>query len=157
MPVGYWLLMSGDYKIYLMQPTRVGRKIGVGARVASVMLRDRAVHTAQAVRQDAPVYAARAKSTAAGVKRGGKRFGESIWGPFVHAGGVLWLEISGCFFAIFGLFFVQGVYRLRDGWQSGPNHEKVIVYGCVALAFFYFSVTSFYRAHKKQQKKRQQG
>lgn len=139
-----------------MQPTRVGRAIGVGARVATAILRDRAGHTAQSVRQDAPVYAARAKATAAGVKRGGKRFGESVWGPFVHAGSVLWLEITGLFFAIFGLFFVQGVYRLRTDWHSGPNHQKLVIYGCVAILFFYFAVTSFYRAHKKQQRGRKE-
>src|SRR6185503_171996 len=139
-----------------MEPVRVGRKIGVGARVASVMLRNGAAHTAQAAKRDAPVYAARARTTAAGVKRGGKRFGEAVWGPFVHAGGVLWLEITGLFFAIFGLFFIQGVYRLRSNWRMGPDHEKLIVYAMVGIVFIYFSVSSFYRAHKKQQKKREE-
>ena len=139
-----------------MEPVRVGRKLGVGARVASVMLRDRTAHTAQAAKRDAPAYAARAKTTAAGVKRGGKRFGQSVWGPFVHAGGVLWLEISGCFFAIFSLFFIQGVYRLRADWHTGPNHEKLIIYAVVGIVFLYFSVSSFYRAHKKQQRKRKE-
>jgi len=135
---------------------RVGRKLGVGARVVSVMLRHGASHTAQAAKREAPAYAARAKTTAAGVKRGGKRFGQSVWGPFVHAGGILWLEISGCFFAIFSLFFIQGVYRLRADWHTGPNHQKIIIYGCVAIVFLYFSITSFYRAHKKQQRKRRE-
>lgn len=120
------------------------------------MLRKRAAHTAQTVRQDAPVYAARAKTTAAGVKRGGKRFGESIWGPFVHVSGVLWLEITGSFFALFSLFFIQSVYRLRADLYSGPSHRKVVIYAAVAILFLYFSVTSFYRAHKKQQKRKDQ-
>jgi hypothetical protein len=120
------------------------------------MLRDRAAHTAQTVRQDAPVYATRAKATAAGVKRGGKRFGESVWGPFVHAGGVLWLEITGSFFALFSLFFAQNVYRLRADWHTGPNHQKIVIYAAVGILFLYFSVTSFYRAHKKQQKRKAQ-
>lgn len=137
-----------------MEPVRVGRKIGVGARVASVMLRNGAAHTAKAAKRDAPAYAARARTTAAGVKRGGKRFGEAVWGPFVHAGGVLWLEITGLFFAIFGLFFVQGAYRLRANWRSGPDHDKLIIYAIVGIVFLYFSVSSFYRAHKKQQRKR---
>lgn len=139
-----------------MEPVRVGRKLGVGARVASGMLRERASQTAQTVRKDAPVYAARAKTTATGVKRGGKRFGEAVWGPFVHAGGVLWLEITGLFFAIFCLFFVQNVYRLRADWRSGPAHEKFLVYAAVGIVFLYFSISSFYRARKKQQKKRAQ-
>lgn len=122
-------------------------------RVASGLLRERAAQTA---RRDAPVYAERAKATAVGLKRGGKRFGEAVWGPFVHAGGVLWLEITGLFFAIFCLFFLQNVYRLRADWRTGPNHEKFLIYAAVGVAFLYFSVSSFYRARKKQRKKRAQ-
>jgi predicted anti-sigma-YlaC factor YlaD len=133
-----------------MEPDRVGRKLGVGVRVASGMLRDRATQTAQTAKQDAPVYAARAKSAA----KGAKRFGESIWGPFVHAGSVLWLEVTGLFFAIFSLFFVQGVYRLRTDWRTGPNHQRLLIYAVVAIVFLYFAVSSFYRAHRKQQKRK---
>lgn len=129
-------------------------------RVASGMLRERAAHSmqqsAQTVRQDAPVYVARTKAAASGVKKGTKRFGEAVWGPFVHAGSVLWLEVTGIFFAIFSLFFVQGAYRLRADWRSGPNHHKLIIYAAVAIVFLYFAVTSFYRAHKKQQRKKMQ-
>lgn len=128
--------------------------MGVGMRVASGMLRDRATQTAESVRQDAPAYAARGKSAAAGARRGAKKFGEAVWGPFVHAGSVLWLEITGLFFALFSIFFAQGVYRLRADWRSGPNHERLVIYGAVAILFLYFTITSFYRARKKQQKRR---
>ncbi len=139
-----------------MEPDRVGRKIGVGVRVASGMLRDRAAQTAQTVRQEAPTHVARGIKAASGAKRGAKRFGESLWGPFVHAGGVLWLEITGVFFAIFSLFFVQNAWHLRDAWQSGPQHGKLLMYAAVAAVFLYFSVSSFYRAYKKQKKRAQQ-
>jgi hypothetical protein len=143
-----------------MEPDRVGRKLGVGMRVASGMLRDRAAQTAQTVRQNAPEYleqrAERGKNIATGARRGAKKFGESIWGPFVHAGSVLWLEITGLFFALFGLFFVQGVYRLRADWRTGPSHQRLVVYAVVALVFLYFSVSSFYRAGQKQKKRKAQ-
>ncbi|HTV05507.1 MAG TPA: hypothetical protein VME86_09070 [Acidobacteriaceae bacterium] len=139
-----------------MEPDRVGRKIGVGVRVASGMLRDRAAQTAQTVRQEAPTHVARGIKAASGAKRGAKRFGESLWGPFVHAGGVLWLEITGVFFAIFSLFFVQNAWHLRDAWQSGPQHGKLLMYAAVAAVFLYFSVSSFYRAYKKQKKRARQ-
>jgi predicted anti-sigma-YlaC factor YlaD len=137
-----------------MQPDRVGRKLGVGMRVASGMLRDRATQTGQTIRQDAPVYAERSRNAIAGTKKGAKRFGEAVWGPFVHAGGVLWLEITGLFFALFGLFFAQGVYRLRADWRTGPNHERLLIYGVVAIVFFYFAASSFYRARRKQQRQK---
>ncbi|HTV04147.1 MAG TPA: hypothetical protein VME86_02180 [Acidobacteriaceae bacterium] len=133
-----------------MEPDRVGRRIGVGMRVASGMLRDRAARTAQTVSQDAPAYAARSKAAAAGARRGARRFGESIWGPFVHAGSVLWLEITGVFFAAFSLYFVQSAWRLRAAWRTGPQHEKFLMYAAVAVVFLYFAVSSFYRAYKSQ-------
>jgi hypothetical protein len=136
-----------------MEPDRVGRRLGVGMRVASGMLRDRAAQTAQTARQDAPVYAARGKRAAAGAKRGAKRFGESVWGPFAHAGSVLWLEITGVFFTIFSLFFIQNAWRLHAAWQSGPQHERFLMYAAIAVVFLYFSVSSFYRARRKQQKR----
>jgi hypothetical protein len=139
-----------------MEPDRVGRKVGVGVRVASGMLRDRATQSAQTVRQDAPAYAARGKQAAAGAKRGAKRFGESIWGPFVHAGNVLWLEITGVFFFIFSLFFVESAYRLRADLESGPHHQRALVYAAIAIIFLYFAVSSFYRARRKQLKRKTQ-
>jgi hypothetical protein len=139
-----------------MEPDRVGRKLGVGVRVASGMLRDRAAQSAQTIRQDAPIYAARTQDVASGIQKGTRRFGEAIWGPFVHAGSVLWLEVTGLFFAIFGLFFVQSVYRLRANWHAGPNHERLLIYAAVAVVFWYFAATSFYRAHRKQRRRRTQ-
>lgn len=137
-----------------MKPDRVGRRIGVGMRVASGMLRERAERTAQTVRQEAPAHVARGIKATSAARRGAKRFGESVWGPFVHAGSVLWLEITGVFFAIFSLFFIQNAWRLRAAWQTGPHHDKFLMYTAVAVVFLYFSASSFYRAGKKQRRKR---
>lgn len=137
-----------------MKSDRVGRTIGVGVRVASGMLRDRAAQTAQSVRQEAPAHIARGLQATSGARRGAKRFGESIWGPFVHASSVLWLEVTGVFFAIFSLFFVQGAWRIHEAWQTGPRHQRFLVYAAVAVLFLYFSASSFYRAYRKQRAKR---
>ncbi len=136
-----------------MEPDRVGRRLGIGARVASGMLRDRVTQTAQTVRQEAPAQVARGIRATAGARRGAKRFGESIWGPFVHAGSVLWLEITGVFFAVFSVFFIQGAWRLHNDWRSGLNHVHFLMYAAVAVLFFYFAVSSFYRASRKQKKR----
>jgi hypothetical protein len=116
------------------------------------MLRDRAVQTADSMQQQAPVYAERGRA----VKREGKKFGQSIWGPFAHAGGVLWLEITGLFFAIFGLFFAQNAYKLRYNWQTGPNHSRFLLYVVITAVFAYFTVSSFMSASRKQKRRRQQ-
>ncbi|MFT4113691.1 hypothetical protein [Silvibacterium sp.] len=144
-----------------MKPERVGRGLGVGLRVASGMLRERASQAAQQttqhVQQQAPVYKERVRQageTARTVRREGKRFGESIWGPFVHAGGVLWLEITGVFFAIFGLFFVQSAWKLRQNWHAGDEHVHFVTYAALALIFFWFAMSSFLGARKKERRKR---
>lgn len=136
-----------------MQPDRFGRKLGVGVRVASGMVRDRATQTAHSMEEQAPAYAERARV----VKREGKRFGESVWGPFAHAGGVLWLEITGLFFGLFGLFFAQNAYKLRYAAQSGPNHSRFLLYVVITVVFAYFTFSSFHSARRKQRRRRQQG
>jgi hypothetical protein len=133
-----------------MEPDRVGRKLGVGVRVASGMLRDRAVQTSDSMRQQAPVYAERARA----VKREGKRFGESIWGPFVHAGSVLWLEVTGLFFALFALYFGQNAFKLRHEWHVGSEHAKFLVYCAITAVFLYFAFSSFYNVRRKERLKR---
>jgi hypothetical protein len=134
-----------------MKPERVGRKVGVGVRVASGMLRDRATQTAHSMQQQAPAYAERARS----VKREGKRFGQSIWGPFVHAGSVLWLEVTGLFFGLFCFYFAQNAFKLRHEWQAGPAHGKFLVYCVITAVFLYFAVSSFSSARRKEKLKRQ--
>jgi hypothetical protein len=139
-----------------MEPTRVGRKLGIGVRVASGMLRDRASQAAHSMQQEAPAYAARSAQTGRAVATGARIFGKSIWGPFAHASGVLWLEITGLFFFLFGLFFAQGAYRMRHAWHAaGPAHTRVLAYAIVALVFFYFAFSSFSRARRKERLKRQ--
>jgi hypothetical protein len=39
---------------------------------------------------------------------------------------------------------------------SGPDHQRFLVYGAVTLLFVYFAFSSFYRARRKERRKRQQ-
>ena len=85
-------------------------------------------------------------------KQGAKAFGSALLGPFTHAGGVLWLEITGLFFALFALFFVQSIYRVRTAWRGGPEHTHLLLYGGMAFLFAWFSVSSFARAYRKSKR-----
>ena len=67
-------------------------------------------------------------------------------------GGVLWLEITGLFFALFALFFVQSVYRVHTAWRQGPERTHLLLYCAMALAFAWFSVSSFARAYRKSKR-----
>jgi hypothetical protein len=145
-----------------MEPTRVGRKLGIGVRLASGIVRDRAAQTAHSMQQEVPAApeqrlfnARKGAGRGRAFANGARNFGKSIWGPFAHAGSVLWLEITGLFFALFGLFFAQGAYRLRHAWQAGPDHSRFLIYAVVTLVFFYFAFSSFYRARQKEKFKRQ--
>jgi hypothetical protein len=164
-----------------MEPNRVGRILGVGTRVASNILRERVAHTSQSLKQEAivsesasdsacldsahlgKVYADQGRHVSASgardvlekgsrVARGTRRFGQSIWGPFAHAGSVLWLEVTGLFFALFTLFFASNIYRLRAFYWSGAEHQKFLVYVLCTALFLYFTVSSFYRASRKSRK-----
>jgi hypothetical protein len=95
-----------------------------------------------------------ARSAQQGLKRGGKRFGEAVWGPFVRLSGVVWLEVSGVFFGIFALFAGAGVWRLHGAWRAtatnaGPHRSFE---GAVLMlaVFGYFCASSFVRARRRE-------
>jgi hypothetical protein len=139
-----------------MEPKKVGRTLGIGVRVASNMLRERVERAAAAPPPPARPANGRPAAPAipianrvATAKRGAKAFGQAFLGPFTHAGRVLWLEITGLFFALFALFFVQSVYRSRAAWRQGPEHTHLLLYCALAVAFAWFSVSSFLRAYRR--------
>ena len=145
-----------------MEPKKVGRTLGIGVRVASNMLRERVERAAAAQPSTAgngPPPASTSgrpavpmSSRVKNAKRGAKAFGQALLGPFTHAGGVLWLEITGLFFALFALFFVQSVYRVHTAWRQGPEHTHLLLYGALAFVFGWFSVSSFTRAYRKSKR-----
>jgi hypothetical protein len=88
------------------------------------------------------------------VAQGSKRFGKAFLGPLGHAASVLWLEITGVFFALFALFCLQSLWRVRSAYISGPDHQKFILYAILSLVFAYFCVSSFFRARRKESRRR---
>ncbi len=149
-----------------MEPKKVGRTLGIGVRVASNMLRERVQRAAASAPAPsttgngrpaaAPAFTSGrsipASSRVAAAKRGAKAFGQALLGPFTHAGGVLWLEITGLFFALFALFFVQSIYRVHTAWRQGPEHTHLLLYCAMAFVFGWFSVSSFARAYRKSKR-----
>jgi hypothetical protein len=85
----------------------------------------------------------------ANAKRGVRAFGQALLTPFTHAGGILWLEITGLFFALFAFFFAQSVYRLRGVWNQPGQQSHLLLYAVLAIGFGWFSVSSFVRARRK--------
>jgi hypothetical protein len=109
---------------------------------------------AQSAAKAAASAARQADSARKGLARGGKRFGESVWGPFARLSSVLWLEITGSFFAIFALFAASAVWTHRADLipASHPSRDArlhLLVFLAMALVFAYFSISSFVRAYRK--------
>jgi hypothetical protein len=95
---------------------------------------------------------ASAKATTKGVARGGKRFGEAIWGPLVRSGKVLWLEVTGVFFGLVSLFGAQGLWLHRAGLHASATsaeRQHVVLSAAMAVVFGYFCISSFHRAARK--------
>src|SRR5271168_120550 len=150
-----------------------GRKLGIGLRLAARAVQQRAAEATtapapsnsanpQASYKAAPANtaaaashaAAQVKVTAKGVAQGTKRFGEALWGPMAHTGGVLWLEITGLFFALFAAFFAQNVYKFRYAYKGGPDQAHFLVYAAFTLVFASFTFVNFYKARQKEKKNR---
>jgi hypothetical protein len=89
--------------------------------------------------------------------RGGKRFGEAVWEPFVRLSGVLWLEVTGVFFGLFALVALGYLWKLRAAWHAGvadaATHRSLIGAAIMFVLFGYFCVSSFLRARRRERKR----
>jgi hypothetical protein len=98
-----------------------------------------------------------AREVQKGVKRGSRRFGESVWRPFVRLSGVLWLEVSGVFFGIFALLALGYLWKLREAWHAGAanaaSRRSLMGAGVMLAVFGYFSVSSFVRARRRERQR----
>lgn len=162
-----------------MDSVRFGRALGVGARAAAKTLvtavdaatapnpsaaakprtEQKTTATAKAASagtrlgQQTRRTTAQAIETGQGLKRGGKRFGQAVWAPFVKLSGVLWLEMTGVFFGIFALFAIGGAWKMRAAMhETALNHlahERFEWAVVMAGVFGYFCVTSFVKARRR--------
>ena len=147
-----------------MEPNRFGRKLGIGVRVASRMVKERAAQASNAAastpQDEKPRPAAPPPPApkipkknfvepARRVGEGTRRFGKAFWGPFAHVSATLWLEITGLFFALFAAFFGQNAWKTRASALHGPEHAQFLLYAVVTLIFVYFCASSFVKAARR--------
>ena len=165
-----------------MDSVRFGRTLGIGARLAAKTLVT-AVDAATAPNPSGAGKAAGASTAAAsgdrskaqasgarlgektarttaqvvetgkGLKRGGRRFGEAVWGPFAKASNQLWLELTGVFFGIFAVSAASNAWKMRGAMhETGGNHEAhvhLLLAVAMAAVFGYFCVSSFVKANRR--------
>jgi hypothetical protein len=168
---------SGAVTIKLgMKPQTIGRALGIGLRVAGRMAGERMAgervagervagqsSAANAPGKQSQLGQPPATSGAeqagepvrATIHVAGKATGSLARGvggflrPFQRVGGILWLEVTGVFFALPVVVFAPAVWRSRLSWASGPDHRTFLISLGIVLLFSYLSVTSFLRARRK--------
>ena len=135
-----------------MRPHSVGRVLGLGARLLGQRVfappPSRTNEEQRALRE---TRARQGQVLGQGVRRiprGSRAFGRAVLSPVAHAGRVLWLEITGAFFALFAVLFFQHLWTIRAAWRSGPERGHFWAYGGLALMFGWFAVSSFVRSRK---------
>jgi hypothetical protein len=82
------------------------------------------------------------------------RFGRSVWSPLAHFSSVLWLQVTGSFFAVIAVFLAQGAWKQRGAWRLWGTHEatKLYVVAAACLLFAYLAVSNFVRAARRERK-----
>lgn len=151
-----------------MDRVKLGRALGYGARHAAKTL-TQAVEAASAPNpsaQSAPkpqtpqrqAVDARAQvsprrvSDPQTVKAAARQAKSSLVTPVVRFSSVVWLQVSGVFFALVALIMGNAAWRAREGVHAAANsHAAVTLYACLAVCalFAYFAVSSFVRAAKR--------
>jgi hypothetical protein len=69
--------------------------------------------------------------------------------PFGRVGGILWLEVTGFFFGLFGLYFAVDLWRTRLNYATGPQHSRFLIAAGLTAVFGYLSVSAFWRAQRR--------
>ena len=151
-----------------MDSLRIGKALGIATRVATkatthAMEQNAAQKqkTAQRTAHQPEVLppAARAQQAATqarNIARGAGRFGEAIWGPFVHLSRVVWLESMGVLFAFVALYFWQTLFRFHADLlrpATDPAFQHYMLFIAATAMFTYFTISSFVRASRRSRKR----
>ena len=139
-----------------MDRLRFGRALGYGARHAAKAM-------AQAV-DAATTHSAGARDerqrvqvrpAVAQVTQQARVAGKSAWAPVARFSSVLWLEVTGAFFALIALALGQAMWVRRGALAlKAGSHEAQKLWGLatVFLLFAYFAVSNFVRAARRERR-----
>jgi hypothetical protein len=161
-----------------MDKVRFGRALGVGARQAAKTLMNaaeaaaapdpRRTESASAARSNASAgFSARmTESNPTAIpprptvdprvlKTQARTLKKSMWSPFAKFSSVLWLEVTGTFFAIFALIAGSQVWKFHAALLLSPSHpeaRRLYVYIVILAIFAYFTISNFIRANRRQRR-----
>jgi hypothetical protein len=174
-PPSFELLEGLSTKLEGMDRVRFGRALGYGARHAARTL-TKAIDAASAPDpgQNTPSGTA-AQPMRAGVQpanggqpvqqraaetmerlqatgRQARQVGSGMLQPVKRFSSVLWLQVTGSFFALIAVTMAIGAWRVRAAIHAPAGSHaaiKLYVYLAVFVAFAYFAVSSFMRAERR--------
>jgi hypothetical protein len=135
-----------------MDRVKLGRALGYGARHAAKAAMQ-AVDAATTPAASGPVK--RVVAAAPVVQREAKRAGRSFFAPLKQFTSVIWLQVTGTFFALFAVVIGEGAWRLRGALAGGlrsAEAEKFWLYAGLCAVFVYFAVSSFVRAGRRERR-----
>jgi hypothetical protein len=133
-----------------MDRVRFGRALGVGARQAVKSLTE-AVDAATAANPQTP--RAPVAERAQAVQTQAKRAGGSVWKPLKKFSSVLWLEVTGTFFAVIAAYLSQGLWAHRGDWKASSGDARTYALHLAAFVVFaYFAVSNFVRAWRRDKR-----
>jgi hypothetical protein len=140
-----------------MDRVRFGRALGYGARHAAKTLMQAAdaASTPSQARTEARAAHAIQPQRVASTAKHASRLGRSVWSPLAKFSSVVWLRVTGLFFALLALFLGQGAWKERAALRLPPgSHEALRFYVMAAafLAFAYFAVSNFVRAARRERR-----
>jgi hypothetical protein len=159
-----------------MDRVRFGRALGYGARHAAKTLLQAAdaASTPAAKRTAASAAAApirpavaqpqaaraaervvQTQRTVAATKKHAGKLGRSVWTPLARFSSVVWLQVTGLFFALIAMFLAQGAWKERAAMHlplSSHAAAKFYVLAVAFAAFAYFSVSNFVRAYLRERR-----
>jgi hypothetical protein len=140
-----------------MDRVRFGRALGYGARHAAKTLMQAAdaASTPSQARTEARAAHAIQPQRVASTAKHASRLGRSVWSPLAKFSSVVWLQVTGLFFALLALFLGQGAWKERAALRLPPgSHEALRFYVMAAafLAFAYFAVSNFVRAARRERR-----
>ncbi len=153
-----------------MDRVKFGRALGYGARHAAKTLMQAADAAAAPNPRATAVSAQRQEPRAAAaasrpdtpratrlpdaqtVRAAGRQAKSSLVAPVVRFSSVIWLQVTGVFFALIAFTMGAAAWRGRAGLHAAtgaPAHIKFLAYVAVCALFTYFTLSSFVRAARK--------
>ena len=78
-----------------------------------------------------------------------------MWTPLARFSSVVWLQVTGLFFALIAMFMAQGAWKERAAMKLPlASHEAVKFYALVAAfaVFAYFTISNFVRAYLRERR-----